>query len=394
MLTPPGFTPLEAAAGFAIGTAAGGPGRPFRGADPRRALEQATIAALQCPPCAVSFSGGRDSSLLLAVAARVAAREGLDAPIAVTLRYPQAPASEEARWQERVVAHLGVADWERIELTDELDCVGPVAREQVLRERAPLFPANAHSVAPVAARARGGTVLMGIGGDELIGLPRWSNLNGLLARRRAPEGRDVLRIAAASLPAAVRGGIDSLRHGLPDELAWLRPAARRRLARALARVPDEPIRCDRAILHAAHARYLELGVATIARIARAHGAELAVPLLDPDFVAAWSSASGRHGWSSRTAAMGALAADLLPGDVLARGSKANFSDAFFTTLTRGFAADWTGAGVDAELVDPERLRAIWLRPRPDFRSALLLQAAWLNDELAGGMARAPLAART
>ena len=43
----------------------------------RGALEAAVLPALQRPPCLVSFSGGRDSSAVLAVAADVARRHGL-----------------------------------------------------------------------------------------------------------------------------------------------------------------------------------------------------------------------------------------------------------------------------------------------------------------------------
>ena len=47
--------------------------------DPRRALEHVVREALLRPPCGVAFSGGRDSSAVLAVAAHVARRDGLPA---------------------------------------------------------------------------------------------------------------------------------------------------------------------------------------------------------------------------------------------------------------------------------------------------------------------------
>jgi len=78
----------------------------------------------------VAFSGGRDSSLLLAVAADLAAREGLEPPIALTFRYPGDPAADESSWQEFVVAHLRAAhlpfEWVCRDITTELDVIGPL----------------------------------------------------------------------------------------------------------------------------------------------------------------------------------------------------------------------------------------------------------------------------
>jgi asparagine synthase (glutamine-hydrolysing) len=42
----------------------------------RAALEAVMVRALHRPPCVVSFSGGRDSSAVLALATHVARREG------------------------------------------------------------------------------------------------------------------------------------------------------------------------------------------------------------------------------------------------------------------------------------------------------------------------------
>ena len=53
------------------------------------------LRALRRPPCLVSFSGGLDSSALLAVATAVARREGLDDPVPATLVVPGSPESDE-----------------------------------------------------------------------------------------------------------------------------------------------------------------------------------------------------------------------------------------------------------------------------------------------------------
>jgi asparagine synthase (glutamine-hydrolysing) len=65
-------------------------------ADPVTELERVVVPALRRPPCLVSFSGGHDSSLVLAAAARAARRERLPAPIPVTWRVRDAPAAEES----------------------------------------------------------------------------------------------------------------------------------------------------------------------------------------------------------------------------------------------------------------------------------------------------------
>jgi hypothetical protein len=88
--------------------------------------------------------------------------------------------------------------------------------------------------------------------------------------------------------------------------------------------------------------------------------------------------------------MSAIAGDVLPRELIERRTKAGFNRAFFASYSRAFAESWSGAGVDESLVDPEALRAEWLRPVPDFRTAMLLQAAWLDQRRADAGER-PLA---
>jgi asparagine synthase (glutamine-hydrolysing) len=115
------------------------------------------------------------------------------------------------------------------------------------------------------------------------------------------------------------------------------------------------------------------------RLANATGHTVLAPLLEPGFVGALARAGGRCGWGTRTATMNALAGDLLPAEVIRRSGKARFNRAFFGAESRAFAAAWTGRGLDEALVDPEALRREWLSEVPDFRTALLLQSAWLAD---------------
>ena len=66
---------------------------------PRAALDEILVQELSQPPCLVSFSGGRDSSVLVAAALDVARRRGLPEPVSFTLRYPGAADAEESVWQ-------------------------------------------------------------------------------------------------------------------------------------------------------------------------------------------------------------------------------------------------------------------------------------------------------
>ena len=111
------MVPFEVASGWLFGevpeAGSGGRGAPspgeMPGPSPAQVLESMLAPALARPPCVVAFSGGRDSSALLAVASRLAAREGLEPPVAATLRYPGEHEAHEEQWQELVVRHLGTA---------------------------------------------------------------------------------------------------------------------------------------------------------------------------------------------------------------------------------------------------------------------------------------------
>ena len=101
---------LEIATGIAFGSAPGmaplWPAFPS-GETPLTALERACLPALEYGPCLVSFSGGRDSSLVLAAATRAARRHGLPLPVPVTNRFAGVPYADESTWQELVMAHRG-----------------------------------------------------------------------------------------------------------------------------------------------------------------------------------------------------------------------------------------------------------------------------------------------
>ncbi|MDA0179868.1 asparagine synthase-related protein, partial [Solirubrobacter phytolaccae] len=197
------LAPVELATGIVFGF---DPPTPLpAGGVPATALEAAVRVD---GPCFVSFSGGKDSSAVLAAATHVARREGLPDPVPLTLRAAHEPHSHESDWQERVVAHLGLGDWVKIEVGDELDAVGPYAR-RVLERHGLLWPFNTHFHLPLLERAAGGTLLTGVGGDEL-----WSSSRAQVLRRR--------RRALAYAPFALRRAVLARRE--PIAYPWLRAA--------------------------------------------------------------------------------------------------------------------------------------------------------------------------
>ncbi|MDX6400422.1 MAG: hypothetical protein QOF27_1028 [Gaiellaceae bacterium] len=372
--------PLEVATGLVIGVAPHlhSAERPRTGEPPLCALERAILPALERAPCVVSFSGGRDSSAVLAVATAVARREGLPLPVPATNRFPAAASTDESEWQERVVSHLGLEDWIVLEHTDELDCIGSVATDVLLRHGL-LWPFNAHFHVPLLRLAAGGSLLTGIGGDETLSPSRWARAIDVLHGRVRPEPRDVLRIAFALAPPALRRR--ALRHRLPLLYPWLRPAARGAFASAwAAQMATEPISWAAHVDWVRRLRYLHVGLASLALLAADDDVQIVHPFVDRDFTSALAGLSPRERFRSREEATRALFGALLPGPILARSTKTVFDEAFWSESSRTFAGHWQGAGVDHQIVDPEALAAEWTSPSPDPRSFLLVQAAWLSEQ--------------
>jgi asparagine synthase (glutamine-hydrolysing) len=360
------FTPLELACGLVFGVDRPAVLPPVeRTLTPAAALEAAILPALRRAPCLVSFSGGRDSSLVLAVATRLARREGLPDPIAASNLVPAAEASDESRWQELVVAHLGLGDWLRLRWdAEELDALGPFAR-RALRRHGLLWPFNAHFHVPLLEAAGGGSLLTGIGGDELFAAATRTGRRALL------------------VPRALRRRRLERRPSVPFD--WLTAPARRALVEsAAASEVAEPLRLARRMAWVRGYRYLAVGTGSLELLARDAGATIAHPLLDPAAWAAVGRAPGR-GFAGRTAAMRALFADLLPDELLARHTKASFDEVFFGSHSAAFARSWRGTGVPTEVVDVAALREHWATGAPRPQSLTLLQSAWLAESAREGL---------
>ena len=370
--------PLEVACGLAIGVDPGvSPWSSAEYGTPRAAMEAVIAKALASPPCVVSFSGGRDSSAVLATATLVARKEGLPLPVPVTNRFADVVSSHEDDWQEQVVSHLGVPDWVRLSLTDEVDSIGPLATD-ILTELGLLWPFNTHFHAPILRVAPGGAVLTGVGGDQLFGAQAWSSARLVLTRRRPPSVSRIGAIGVALAPRPVRQWALARRRQL--RFPWLWPAVEHEIARRRAEYASRmPIAWGGGLRAWWRSRDRSVLAASMSALADYAGTTIVHPFLDPSVVGAVARHFGARGPLDRTEAMRDLFADVLPPAVVARRSKSSFDAAFFSTHSRAFAATWTGTGVDPSIVDAERLAEEWRSEHPDPRSFLLLQRARLSS---------------
>nr|WP_246211095.1 asparagine synthase C-terminal domain-containing protein [Phytoactinopolyspora alkaliphila] len=325
----------------------------------------------------VSFSGGRDSSAVLALATHLARREGVPLPVPVTEVFHGVESTDEARWQRLVIEHLGIRDWIRLPVDRDGDLVGDAAAASLLRRGLLSLPAL-HTKDALLSAARGGTMLTGEGGDEVLGARRITPLT-LMLRMRRPLSRRLVRACAMSgAPAPVRRAVVRSELRRTGDRAWMNPEAARTHRKLLAAdEAAEPLPWHQAVWWLKHRRAVHLGLRDYALIAAEHDVDLRHPLLDDGFLAALAHSGGRWGFAGRTALMRILFADLLPDELLRRSSKASFDRAYMSDATREFARSWDGLGVDPTLVDVATLRAGWLSDRPAAVTGLLLQSAWL-----------------
>lgn len=348
--------------------------------EPRTALQRKVLTALQHPPCGVAFSGGRDSSTLLAIAVDLARREGLATPIPVTTIHPDAPETDESDWQELVIGHLDIDDWVRLTLHDELDIIGPLATP-LLRRHGVFWPPMLYGDIPLLEVLRGGTLLTGEGGDEVLGIDdhRIAPFTRVVRSPRTFQRRHLKQMAVAVTPARVRAHRDLQR---PDTQApWLKAPARAEMrAVMLEQQAAERLSYAASVRAGCRIRANVLADRNEDLVAREYDVELMSPFTDPFIVESLARDGGRLGRGDRTTVLRWLVGDLLPDAVLSRTSKALFNDTFLTDHTREFARRWSGAGVDPELVDVGVLRERWMSEDFEGLAASLLQAAWLATD--------------
>jgi asparagine synthetase B (glutamine-hydrolysing) len=375
------MSPLEVAWGSIFGHIGTLPPAADPTESARQALERVVLESVRRTPCGVAFSGGRDSSLVLAVATHVARREGLPDPVPVSRVFPDVTESQEHTWQETVIRHLGLADWERTTIHDELDIVGPIAT-RIVRQHGVLWPPTLAGDVPLVDAVRGGSMMDGEGGDEVLGSAahRIAPLARVLRSPRPVRWRRARRGLGAVAPSVVRARL--VRRRWSDrQLPWLRPATREALLGALA--ADEarrPLSFAESVRRVPRRRTQVLGAQNREVLCEPSGVRFASPLLHPDVVQALAREGGFLGGGDRSDVLRRLAPDLLPDAVLARTSKATFTRCYMGEHARRFAEQWDGTGVDADLVDPEALRRSWLAETPNALTSALMQAAWLAQQ--------------
>jgi asparagine synthase (glutamine-hydrolysing) len=245
-----------------------------------------------------------------------------------------------------------------------------------------LWPFNAHFHVPLLEVARGGSLLTGIGGDEVFGTSRWARAASVLGLRQSPEPRDAPRIALFASPHVVRRHF--LARRFPADFPWLTRDARVELARRWgADAASEPARLGPRIEWLYRRRWLEAGVRSLGLLARDANAAIAHPLLSSGFGGALAAACRRRRFDDRTATMRALFGEVLPPELLTRPTKACFDAAFWGAHSRRQATVWRGEAVDPDVVDADALEAEWTMHEPDAHTYLLMQSIWLESSKNG-----------
>jgi hypothetical protein len=328
--------PLDVVSGLVFGF---GPPEPAPSSDdvevgtPLASLERAVLPALLRPPCVMSFTGGRGSSLVLAVAVQLARREGLEPPVPATVRIRGSANADESGFQERVVIRLGLTEWIRLQVEEECDLVGPLATA-VLRRHGFLWPHDAHLWSPLLDWAFGGSLLTGVGYSR-------------------PGGEAPAFVSRDFRP-----------------LSWLWPSARRDVRALWMADSVRRRRAQRDPGWWLRLRQVRVRTDLLRRLGAPRRVEVCNPLLDPGVVAALAAQPKRF----------EIEPVLLAGLRSPPSTPTAWSAALWGEASRELAAGWRGEDVDQDLVDVDALTRDWSLPRPDPRTYLLLQSIALARE--------------
>jgi asparagine synthase (glutamine-hydrolysing) len=340
----------------------------------RLTLELIMLEAVCTHPCYVLFSGGRDSSAVLAVATHVARREGLPDPIPVTVIHEKSPHANEVSWQDMVLKHLSIK--ERVVLTfdGEQTLLSRVARSALARHGL-VWPEAIQLHGAIYGRLDRGSVVSGEGGDQLIASRRITPVRTIMRQRPTPSTAQAALLALS--PEALRGVQVRRQIARSPLFAWLTPSARSELAAAISRTFRSPLRWNRAIMSVMASKPNAVFTINFETAIREYRHRVINPFLSTRFTHALAAEGGLLGLGDRTAMMRYLFADLLPHAVLARNTKAAFNQTRWGEFEREFARGWSGAGIDPELIDAEKLKAAWLSDDPPPGADYQLHAAWL-----------------
>lgn len=383
----PALTDREIAYGFPLGMSESliPKNRPLRrrgsSSNPIDVLDEILLEALRKTPCVVTFSGGRDSSLLLARAAMVAKKHGLPAPVALTHRYPAEDVdAQETEWQNRVVDHLRVLDlpleWVINDVTTEFDILGKPLTDLLAANGRPFFPPASGSSLFDYNFAAGGSLVTGEFGDELFANSRSYRFRRSLSELRTPS-RNSIRSIVRPLLRSMRS-VDAEEIAILTGITWLTEDARRELLASFKEASDDDFGWKSEVRRKLDTRALSVSIMTRDRIAGLFGSTPVDPFLDPRFIESWCSYIGYFG-VSRNQSMRILSDGLLPDSVIEREGKAFFNRSRFGEDTKNFTTNWDGAGLDLPEVDVGLLREAWKQNLVTLQSAILLQHAWLQS---------------
>jgi asparagine synthase (glutamine-hydrolysing) len=371
------MTPFEVASGWVAGYEDGEPEQSDVRADPMQVLEELLLPGLSKPPCFVEFSGGRDSSALLAVGVDVARRHGLVLPVPMTRVFPDVTESREDEWQEMVLRHLEIDEWHRTEYTDEFDLLGPTAIES-LRRLGLVWPVTLHTRPLIWRAARGSTLVSGEGGDEVFGYRRTTALAGLIAGNVHPRGKAIVQSLRELSPPFLRRRMVMTGLGRGGRRSWLSDEASELFMTQLVEdAMTEPLRWDTATRRHRYRRSNGIGMRNLRHSAEMSGVIYLSPFQDQSFLDALASRGGRLGFPGRSAAMRGMFGGLLPSVILERETKAEFTRTIVRRYTRRFIENWNGDGLLKEFVKSAALKHEWEADRPHVGTFPLIQAAWL-----------------
>jgi hypothetical protein len=377
---PAGLTPLDLATANMLGQESRQP-LPRAGSDVslEETLFDVIEPALSSGRCLVSFSGGRESAFVLGAATAAARSRGYDDPIPVTLRYPLASADRDRAHQERVIAFLGLREWERVTIHDEFELVGPYA-VRALEQVGVLFPVTAYVLLPLLDLARGGWLLAGGGLTDFFAYWRWRRVADVLARRRPLRRRDLRQLSLAALPSPARERVLLARYR-HQPAPWLRADAAHAVERLLAaEAAAVPMRFDAALSRQRQQRCYSGMRASLDAVAASAGARFLMPLRTDEYASAVAAKGRRLGFGDRLMTLRRLAGDLLPDELLVRSDVVNEQRVLFGERARSFAASWSGGGLDPDVVDCDVLRECWARAEPPWAATMLFQMAFAHDE--------------
>ena len=224
-------------------------------------------------------------------------------------------------------------------------------------------------------------LIVGLGGDELLSPQQWRPVHDLLGRRRRPQRRDLVRLAAGAVPRAMRGLLRPSRAKELETDGVVAPSGQ---------APPRPL--------------VQEGIRGAGPVELRHQARRRPPRRDSSVPGHAASGASRAATGSRlrcsipdSSARSRARADTPDGEGGPRpwtrwpatccrrtswDARARRTSTASSSARRAapLPPAWSGRGLDETLVDPEALRREWLSEVPDFRTSLLLQSAWLADQ--------------